>query len=217
MNYNISFSYKKKDAIFNNFELELPESKITVLCGHNGAGKTTLLKIIKGILPSNITNSSGWFVSASGGLIQHFSLKEHLDILNIKSEQLSDTNSIIHKAISLFKADVFFNKRISRLSTGQAMICAIIVALASNEKLLLLDEPFGPLDPANAQLLSELLKETANQGKTILITSHDLYLTAETADKIIFIRDGKISYTEIGSGELPFSVEHLQEMYKVYA
>ena len=84
MFFNIFFRYKKKENLFNNMGIEIFENKVNVICGHNGAGKTTLLKVISGILPSGISNTKGWYVPPTGGLIQHFSLKDHLKILDIK-------------------------------------------------------------------------------------------------------------------------------------
>ena len=69
MKHTINFEYNRKKNIFENLEIEIPENKITVICGHNGAGKTTLLKILSGIFPSkkdeNLKKVKGWFVPAS--------------------------------------------------------------------------------------------------------------------------------------------------------
>lgn len=133
MKYDITFGYKKNNLIFDNFHLEFPDDKITVLCGHNGAGKTTLLKIIAGILPSNINNAEGWFVPLNGGLIRHFSLEEHIKILG------KNTSLLYDEAFEIFSAQSFSKKRISKLSAGQTIMAALLVAFACNENLLLLD------------------------------------------------------------------------------
>lgn len=214
MFYNIFFGYKKNKILFNNMGIDFPEGKVTVICGHNGAGKTTLLKLISGILPSAIKNAVGWYVPPTGGLIQHFSLYEHLQILEIDES----TRLFVDKAIDLFNVGSFLKKRISTLSTGQVMIVAIIVAIASGNEVLLLDEPFGSLDPVNSEKLSTFFSELAKAGKTIIITSHDLYLSSETADQILFIKDGKISWD--ANKEFPgkkFTVDELKERYLKYA
>ncbi len=205
MDFNISFGYKKKKFIFENFYFQIPNDEITVLCGHNGAGKTTLLKIIAGVLPSNIENQAGWFVSSSGGLIQHFSLEDHIKILG------NAPSDLYNEAFELFEAKEFSKKRISKLSTGQKIIASILTAFASNEDFLLLDEPYASLDPTNAENLTKLLKK--RKGTTIL-TSHDLYLTAETSLNIQFLKNGKISWKNDGS---IMSVEELREKYKEFA
>ncbi len=175
------------------------------MCGHNGAGKTTLLKIIAGVLPTNIKNTGVWFVSSSGGLIQHFSLEEHIKILG------SVQSDLYNEAFDVFEAVQFSKKRISKLSTGQKIIASILTAFARNEDFLLLDEPYASLDPTNAENLTNLLKK--RKGTTIL-TSHDLYLTAETSLNIQFLKNGKISWKNAGSS---ISLEELKEKYKEFA
>ena len=105
MNFNIFFQYKKNEPLFENINIDFLENKITSICGHNGAGKTTLLKVISGILPSGIQNPQGWYVPASGGLIQHFSLKEHLTSIDINSLK----NDLVIKAYNQFNAKSFEN------------------------------------------------------------------------------------------------------------
>lgn len=214
MFFNIFFRYKKKENLFNNMGIEIFENKVNVICGHNGAGKTTLLKVISGILPSGISNTKGWYVPPTGGLIQHFSLKDHLKILEIKEKD----KNLIQEAINLFDANSFEKKQIGSLSTGQIMMAALIVAIASGNELLLLDEPFGSLDPVNAEKLSGLLKKICTFGKTVLITSHDLYLSSETADVISFIKKGSISWSSIQEDvNKNLTVEELKERYIKYA
>ncbi len=205
MKYNVNFKYNRKKEIFKDFEIEIPENKITVICGHNGAGKTTLLKILSGIFITDIKETKGWLVPSSGGLIQHFSLKEHLDIINAKE------NDNWREAYELFNAQEFAKSPIRRLSTGQEMMASLIVALASKEEILFLDEPFASLDPTNAENLVKILK---NANRTIVITSHDLYLTTEVADNILFIKKGEISWQ---NQEKNVSVDELKEAYKTFA
>lgn len=205
MDFNITFGYKKQQFIFENFSCKIPDNEITVLCGHNGVGKTTLLKIIAGILPSNIENQGGWFVSASGGLIKHFSLEDHIKMLGIIPSDLYD------EAFEVFHAQKFSKAHISKLSTGQKIMASILIAFASDEKLILLDEPYATLDPTNAEYLTHLLKK--RHGTTIL-TSHDLFLTAETSANIQFLKHGKISWI---NDKKDITVDELKEKYKEFA
>ena len=206
MNFTITFGYKRNKPLFTNLELAVPEDKITVVCGHNGAGKTTLLKLISGILPSKTAAAPAWFVPASGGLIRHFSLKEHLDILEAHRREAD-----WQPAWQLFGAESFCTSPVRNLSTGQAMMASLIVACASGKPLLLLDEPFASLDPTNAQHLVTVLQQL---NRTTIITSHDLYLTAECAHRILFIKDGGISWQWEGQN---MDVEQLQAAYKEFA
>ena len=205
MNFTVNFGYKRNRPLFTSLELEVPEGRTTVVCGHNGAGKTTLLTLLSGILPSKMDAAPAWFVPASGGLIRHFSLKEHLDILEAhKREDWRD-------AYQLFGAEAFCKAPVRSLSTGQSMMASLVVAIASGKELLLLDEPFASLDPTNAQHLVAVLSRLE---RTVVITSHDLYLTAECAHRILFIKDGGISWQWEGEG---MDVERLQAAYREFA
>ena len=205
MNFTVNFGYKRNRPLFTSLELEVPEGRTTVVCGHNGAGKTTLLTLLSGILPSKMEAAPAWFVPASGGLIRHFSLKEHLDILEAhKREDWRD-------AYQLFGAEAFCKAPVRSLSTGQSMMASLVVAIASGKELLLLDEPFASLDPTNAQHLVAVLSRLE---RTVVITSHDLYLTAECAHRILFIKDGGIAWQWEGEG---MDVERLQAAYREFA
>lgn len=203
MNYKCLFGYKRKNIIFNNTEFDFPENRITVICGHNGAGKTTLLKCISGIIPSSQKLDDCWYVGPQGALIQNFTLNEHLRLL--------DSENKYAELINHFSLSGITDKHISKLSTGQIMLCSIIVAIASNKKTILLDEPFGPLDPVNSSLLADLLKKC---GKTIIMSSHDLYLAAEISDKVYFIRNGEITFEHSGN---QMDIENLKKNYQDYA
>lgn len=210
MNFNITFGYKKNHLLYNNLSIEIPDNKITTICGHNGAGKTTLLKVLAGVYSSKTEIVDSWFVPSEGGLIYHFSLQEHLKLF-LNKEQIVN-NSLLNQAIELFGAKDFYTKKISKLSTGQKIISAIIIAITSNKNFIILDEPFASLDPINAQKLSIFLKKIASEGKTILLTSHDLYMTSETAEHIILLKDGQIVFQEDSSNIS--SLEFLQDKYK---
>ena len=191
--------------VLKDINLHINKGEVVSIVGPSGAGKTTLLKIISGILPSTLKNTGGWFVPASGGLIQHFSLNEHIKILG------GGENDLYKEAFELFGAKEFEKKRISKLSTGQTIMASVLTAFASGREFLLLDEPYASLDPINAENLTNILKK---RNGTTLITSHDLFLTAETSPHIQFLKNGKISWIN-DKGDI--EVEELKEKYKEFA
>ena len=98
------------------------------------------------------------------------------------------------------------------------MIASIIVAIASSERLILLDEPFGSLDPINAEKLAGYLREISEAGRTVVITSHDLFLTTEVSDNIYIIKNGKVSWnSKIEKQDAKLTVDELRELYHTYA
>ena len=191
--------------VLKDINLHINKGEVVSIVGPSGAGKTTLLKIISGILPSTLKNTGGWFVPASGGLIQHFSLNEHIKILG------GGENDLYKEAFELFGAKEFEKKRISKLSTGQTIMASVLTAFASGREFLLLDEPYASLDPINAENLTNILKK---RNETTIITSHDLFLTAETSTHIQFLKNGKISWI---NDKADIEVEELKEKYKEFA
>lgn len=207
MDFTITFGYRKNKPIYKDFDLTVQDGKITVICGHNGVGKTTLLKVMAGILPSNLKEQTGWFVGGgeTGGLIRHFSLNDHIKMIG------NAPTDFYSEAFALFHASEFCNKPVKTLSAGQTAIASVLTAFASNEPFLLLDEPFAALDPVNAQNLVTLLQK---RNGTTLITSHDLFLTAEIADTVVFLKEGKITWQ---NSEKPFAHGALQAKYREFA
>ena len=201
MKFVCNFSYKKRTTLFNNLTIDFPENKITVLCGHNGAGKTTLLKCMSGIFVSKNIVEDSWYVGSNGSLIVHLSLLDNLSMLEYNKEKAE-------YYFSLFDLSDYIKRPVYKLSTGQAILCSIVVALLSNRNVLFLDEVLGPLDPVNTE---KVISELKNSGKTIFITSHDLSDIVEMADKIIIMKKGQIAYENDNSN---LSINSLKEIYK---
>ncbi len=205
MNATVTFGYTRKNPIFSMLEFKIPDNEITVLCGHNGAGKTTLLKILSGILPSEAALKESWFVPAGSGLIRHFSLSDHIRMLKATDTEL------YRAAFELFRAESFYNVPIRQLSTGQSVMASILTAIASKREILLLDEPYASLDPVNAQHLCQLLKMYPG---TVVLTSHDLFLTLETSAHIQFLKSGSVSWVNQNP---EISIEELRAAYAEFA
>ncbi|MFX0116280.1 MAG: ATP-binding cassette domain-containing protein, partial [Candidatus Hodarchaeota archaeon] len=103
-------------------------------------------------------------------------------------------NEMLNKLRMIFKVNL--NKKIGALSSGNRQQVAVIVALASNPDLLILDEPTGGLDPLMAARLHKLLIDLRNQGKTIFLSSHDLFEVQKVCDRVGIIREGRMIVIE---------------------
>jgi len=103
-------------------------------------------------------------------------------------------SEMLQKLRSLFKVNL--NQKIGSLSSGNRQQAALIVAMASNPDLLILDEPTIGLDPLMAARLQKLLLELRNQGKTIFLSSHDLFEVQKVCDRIGIIREGRMIVIE---------------------
>lgn len=205
MQAHVNFRYEKNRPVFSGFRFDIPENQITVLCGHNGAGKTTLLKILSGILPSESSWDDTWYVPASSGLIQHFSLLDHIRIIDAVE------TDVYNEAFELFQAAAFCEEPARKLSSGQSVMASVLTAFASAKNVLLLDEPYATLDPVNAQNLAYLLKKYPG---TIVVTTHDLFLTLETSNSIQFLKNGEVSWQ---NRDPALTIDELRSAYKDHA
>jgi len=84
------------------------------------------------------------------------------------------------------------NKRLDTLSKGNQQKIQLVTALAHDPKIVILDEPFSGLDPVNARLLKDVVKEQINKGKIVLFSSHQMSYIEEFCDHIAILNDGRV-------------------------
>lgn len=231
---NISKSYNK-DLILKdiNIDIDLKNRFIYSLIGPNGAGKTTLMKVLGGIL---YANKGEIFLDDKKLYIESYSqwAKENAIYLPAGERSLNTRNSgydnaifigllkgenkdILEQRIKKYSSDLnlgdIIYKPIEELSTGQLKKIQILVALSSNRKLILLDEPSIGLDIYGTEELKDVIKNILiNEDKTIIISSHDINLLVEMTDRAIFVFNGKI----INNVNQKLSYENIKELYFQY-
>jgi len=209
--HKITFSYNQQPILFD-FNLNIEKSKRTILIGPSGCGKSTILRLINGILKphkgkvlidseaiddSNIISMRRriGYVIQQGGLFPHMTAKENITLI---AKRLKWTSSrIVTRFMELTELMHLEPELLSRypinLSGGQQQRVSLMRALMLDPDILLLDEPFGALDPLIRNELQENMLEIFERlKKTVLIVTHDLNEAAFLADKIILLADGKI-------------------------
>jgi len=195
-------------AAVNNLNLEVNQSEILGLIGQNGAGKTTTLKMIVGlvkptsgvitVMGENIVKKSKAAHQHIGYLPEDSPLYENLTIhqylnffaeLNGLSKRLADERIefLLH---SLNLADA--NKLTGELSKGMKRKVAISRALLHNPSLLVLDEPNSGLDPLTSAFINTYLKELRKQGKTVILSAHNLFQIESICDRVAIIAHGQL-------------------------
>ena len=175
------------------------------LLGRNGAGKTTSIRILMGVFPAD-----GGRVLADGAPIDYGGvsmgyLPEERGLYPKKKigEQLvyfarlnGMTKSGAAKAVDRWLERLgmaeYRDKRLDTLSKGNQQKIQLITALAHDPDIIILDEPFSGLDPVNAMLLKDVVKEELDRGKTVLFSSHQMSYIEEFCHSIAILRDGKI-------------------------
>lgn len=197
---NVSYKYNNK-TILSNINLEMKEKQINVITGKSGSGKTTFLELIsKLIIPTEgavklntdkvsivLQNIDDQFFFDTPEKEIAFSTK-HLNrkVYNINKHVL---DSLIIVGLD----ETFLNRNINILSSGEKKKIAIALALSSNPKVLILDEPTINLDNDSIESLIKLLKLLKNKyNKTIIISSKDTDFIYKIADKVIILEKGNV-------------------------
>lgn len=209
---NVTKKYLDKTVV-NNISLNIEKGELCVLIGPSGCGKTTTLKMINRMVESNSGNiyirdrnikeykpemlrRKIGYVIQSIGLFPHMTVKENIAVVPelLKWDQ-SRTENRTEELLSLLHLDPvqYKDKYPHELSGGQAQRIGIARALASNPDILLMDEPFGAIDPiTREQLQKELIKLQKELNKTIVFVTHDIDEAIRLADKVAIMKDGNI-------------------------
>ena len=206
-----------------NFEIE--EGEFTVIVGPSGAGKTTVLNILGGmdtatdgrvLVDGNEISSYrgknliGYRREDIGFVFQFYNLMQNLTALeNVElALQICKDPLDAKEVLTGVGLAERMNNFPAQLSGGEQQRVAIARALAKNPKLLLCDEPTGALDYVTGKAILKLLQDTCRrQGMTVIVITHNTALTP-MADRVISIRNGKVSDTKLN--ENPTPVEEIE-------
>jgi len=212
---NVTYSIRGKgsNAIIDAISLEIHAAETLVLLGRSGSGKTTLLKLINALLlPQSGTVivqgrvTSQWdvirlrrgigYVIQEGGLFPHFTVAENIAL--VPRLEKWDPARIAKRVVELLSVvgldpAEFTTRRPHELSGGQRQRVGVARALAADPPILLMDEPFGALDPVTrAELQREFRNLARRLGKTIVFVTHDLREALLLASRIVLLQTGRI-------------------------
>lgn len=210
--FNLSFHYQPDVPILTNLTFSVPDGKVVGLLGKNGVGKTTTLKLILGLLPiekGTITlqdcsldaqplqyKEKINYVSDSHDLYNNLTGKEYLNfIADMYGVSTEERRKIYAPLIKEFQVEKYLNQPIKNFSHGTKQKIAIISSLVNDPQLWVLDEPMTGLDIEAAQVLKRLIKSRADNGKSVLFSSHILEICEKLCDTIVFIQKGTIRKT----------------------
>jgi nitrate/nitrite transport system ATP-binding protein len=207
-------------VVLDGVNLSIKEGEFICLIGHSGCGKSTLLNMIAGfngptkgevaLEGSQITEPGPdrMVVFQNYSLLPWLTATEniHLGVENVYPEKSADEhNTIVKEHLELVGLTEACNKRPGQLSGGMKQRVAIARALATRPKLLILDEPFGALDPiTREELQEELLKIWRKEKITVIMITHDIDEALFLADRIVMMTNGPAA--SIGEDmHVPFS------------
>jgi ABC-2 type transport system ATP-binding protein len=208
---NLTKQFKDTVAV-NNLSFTVEPGKIFGLLGPNGAGKTTTLRTILNIIkPTSgeiffdgkpITNE---YYNIIGYLPEERGLYQRSKVIDIlvyfaSLKNLNKTDSLMKAEKWLQKLNVgqYRNKKIIELSKGNQQKIQLIAAIVHDPKLLILDEPFTGFDPINQQEVKNLILTFISEGKTIILSTHQMELAEKLCENILLMNNGN----EVKSGKL---------------
>lgn len=209
---NVKKSYGGK-AVIENLNLEIPKGQFTVLIGPSGCGKTTTLKMVNRLMdptsgeiyiegkkiselnPVNLRRQIGYVIQQIG-LFPNMTIAQNIEVVPKllgwdKNRRRARTEELLNM-VGMNPSE-YMNRYPSELSGGQQQRIGVLRALAIEPPLLLMDEPFGALDPITRDLLQDELKKLQKKlGITIIFVTHDMDEAIKLADVIVLMKDGKI-------------------------
>jgi len=197
-------SYADK-AVVNDLSFSVAQGEMFGLIGPNGAGKTTTIRMMMDIIKPDsgdvtilgeklgeATKNKLGYLPEERGLYKKLSVLE--SIVYLASLKGMDKKSATEKANELLNQTGMLSnktKKIEELSKGMGQIIQLIVTIVHDPQLVILDEPFAGLDPVNTELLKGILADLRNQGKAVILSTHQMNQVEELCDRILMINDGQ--------------------------
>lgn len=208
---NISNATKTFGGIcaVKDFNMQVKKGEIHCLIGPNGAGKTTVFKMIMGIYPptygkivfdgKDITKQQSYKRAKEGlsikmqvpGVYENLTMLENIRIAAQNFVPKKRLKEEINRVCELVKLDNLGNPLVKNMSHGQQQWLEIAMALTSNPKLLLLDEPAAGLGPEETEFTAELVTKLNKEGLTILFIEHDMSFVRKIAKDVTVMHNGK--------------------------
>lgn len=200
----ITKSFGEKQVL-KGVSLEAEGGKALGILGRNGAGKTTMIRIIMGVFgadsgsvafdgkPIDRKTLKIGYLPEERGLYPKKKIMDQL--IYFAGLQNVDKKTAVKTADELFKKleiEEYKNVRLDTLSKGNQQKIQLIATLITNPDIVILDEPFSGLDPVNASMLKDIVKELIADGKLVLFSSHQMNYVEEFCNDIVILNGGQI-------------------------
>jgi len=231
---NLSFSFGSQ-AVLKDVSVSYETGLIHGLIGPNGSGKTTLLKNI-----CRIYEPLSGRVELCGQDCQKIERRRLSSLVSLvpqnpkvnfpitvfdlvkmgryphlkRFQSITDADlEVVERALKATNTDSLRQRSVTELSGGEAQLVLIARALATEARLILLDEPTASLDVGNSLAIMELLLKLKREGKTMLVSVHDLNQARRFCDTITILKNGKVYY--FGSTARAFTEAALADVFRV--
>ncbi|MCM3073133.1 MULTISPECIES: betaine/proline/choline family ABC transporter ATP-binding protein [Staphylococcus] len=209
---NLSKVYGGGKKAVDNISLDIESGEFIAFIGTSGSGKTTALRMINRMIeategqitingkdvrkmnPVELRRKIGYVIQQIG-LMPHMTIRENIvlvpKLLKWSQEKKERKAKELIKLVDL--PEEFLDRYPSQLSGGQQQRIGVVRALAAEQDVILMDEPFGALDPITRDTLQDLVKELQQKlGKTFVFVTHDMDEAIKLADKICIMSEGQV-------------------------
>lgn len=209
---HVSKFYKGGKVAVDNINLSFDKGEFICFIGTSGSGKTTSMRMlnrmtdpskgkilidgqdIQKINPVELRRQIGYVIQ-NIGLMPHMTIRENIVLVpKLLKVPVEERNKIAEKMIDLVELPrEMLDRYPNELSGGQQQRIGVVRALAANQDIILMDEPFGALDPITRDSLQDLVKDLQERlGKTIVFVTHDMDEALKLANKIAIMSEGKV-------------------------
>lgn len=208
---NITKTYNGSNNAVDNFNFQIKDGEIFGLLGPNGAGKTTTIKMMTGIISPTIgdikindisitkdpveAKEQFGYVPDSPDMFLRLKGIEYLnfmaDVYGVRSFERAE---IISDLAKRFEMETALGDKIQSYSHGMRQKIVIMGVLIHKPKVWILDEPMTGLDPKSAFILKEMMREHADEGNTVLFSTHVLEVAEKICDRVGIINKGQLIF-----------------------
>jgi ABC-type Mn2+/Zn2+ transport system ATPase subunit len=226
---NLTVSYGPVPALLD-INLEIPAGKLVGVIGPNGSGKSTLIKTILGFVTPDFGTVKifGEAAEKSRGRVAYVPQRGAVDWnfpVTVREVALmgrygkvpfwrdlsAEDFQVADQALEMVRMEDFRDRQIGQLSGGQQQRVFMARAMAQGAEILLLDEPFAGVDAATERAIHDVLEQTREAGRTLVVVHHDLATAAEYFDSLVLLKQRCFAH---GPPESVLHPELLSEVYE---
>ncbi|MBS6719777.1 MAG: ABC transporter ATP-binding protein [Peptoniphilus harei] len=191
---NIEKNFKGK-KLFCDFSFSVEKNTVHALVGPNGSGKTSLLRILTGIYKckGHVEVKGSYAMLLENDYL--YEEKTGMENINIFSLYFGIDKENYIKYSDLLGITDDLSRKVSTYSKGMKRKLSLLIIILMNREIIFLDEVTSGVDPLSRVEIRKIISMLKDEGKTIVITSHDLSEIEKVADRVTMIKDGKILFT----------------------